>query len=338
MSTLSTPPHAAPLGRRQRARALAVFYAVGGLLGLSILALPGTEAANRPALMGLAGAALTIAAGLALLADRIGTRCCHLALAVSYVCIAFGQVSASGETASATFALLYVWTALHVALFFDRRAVIGHITGTLVVHVAALLWLGALLLHLPTVVIVLGTQLAAAAIITRLVDGLRRLSETDPLTGLGNRLTLDRALRQAIAVSARDPSKPVCVVALDLDGFKAYNDEHGHLAGDQLLHEAAERWSTHLRDTDTLTRIGGDEFLLVLLGSDADDARRIVQRLIARTPTGVACSAGIARWNGFESAQLLTERADRALYEAKQDGPVRGDDAADAEPEARAAS
>lgn len=338
MSSVTPPQHAEPLERPQRARALAVFYAVGGLLGLSLLALPATEVANRAALAAVAAAALTIAAGLALLADRVGTRCCHLALAVSYVCIALGQASVGGEAASAPFALLYVWTALHVALFFDHRAVIGHISGTLLVHVAALVWVGALLDQLPTVLILLGTQLAAAAIILRLVDGLRRQSETDPLTGLGNRLTLDRALRQAIAVSARDAAKPVCVVALDLDGFKAYNDAHGHLAGDQLLLEAAERWTTHLRETDTLTRIGGDEFLLVLLGSDADDARRIVQRLIARTPTGVACSAGIARWNGFESAQLLLDRADRALYEAKQDGPVRVDDAAGAEPEARAAS
>lgn len=77
-----------------------------------------------------------------------------------------------------------------------------------------------------------------------------------------------------------------------------------------------------VRSTDTLTRTGGDEFLLVLVECDRVEAERVVRRMIADTPDGVACSAGLARWEPPESATHLIERADRALYSAKVRGPV----------------
>lgn len=321
--TSGTSDPASPRGRRARARALAVFFSAGAGLGLMGLALPGWEATDRPATLALVGAALTVAAALYVLSDHIATRLCHLSLPLGYLTIAVGQVLAGGGNGTTTYAMLYVWVALYAGLFFDRRAILAHLGGCTLVHVAALTWLGTLVTELPTVLFTLGTQLTAALIVRRLVSALTVQAETDDLTGLGNRQVFDRALRQALAVTARDPARPVCVAALDLDGFKAFNDTAGHLAGDRALQEAAARWRALTRDTDTLTRVGGDEFLLVLVDSDVDDARRAVQRLIDQTPDGVGCSAGIAQWNGYESTELLVGRVDRALYSAKRNGPVQ---------------
>lgn len=314
-----------PRGRRARARALAALYLAGAALALAGVALPGWDDARHTAILGLVAAALVIAAALYLLADRVTTGWCHLVVTVSYLAVALGQVLAGGGTGTATYAMLYAWTALYAALFFEPRAIVAHVGASGVANLAALGWLGTLVTELATVLITLGTQATAAVIVYRLISKLREQAETDALTGLGNRLVFDHALRQALAVAARDPSRPVCVAVLDLDDFKAYNDAAGHPAGDQLLAQTATGWRALTRETDTLARAGGDEFLLVLVDTGCDDARHTVQRLIDAVPEGVGCSAGLAQWNGFESAELLLDRADRALYRAKESGPVQVD-------------
>jgi diguanylate cyclase (GGDEF)-like protein len=109
---------------------------------------------------------------------------------------------------------------------------------------------------------------------------------------------------------------------MDLDGFKAFNDRHGHLAGDQLLIEAATTWRTLLRESDIIARTGGDEFTVMLTGCTPAEARDIADRMTAAAPDGVSCSAGLARWDGHEAGTRLIARADAALYSAKSDGPV----------------
>ncbi len=315
----------APRGRRARARALAVFFAAGAGLALLGLVLPGWQVTHEAMVLGVVGVALAVAAALYVLCDHVTVRLTNVVLVVSYLFIALGQALAGGGSGTATYALLYVWTALYAGLFLARRAIVVHLAGCTLAHVAALTWLGTLLTELPAVLVTLGTQITAALIVHRLVGRLSEQAETDVLTGLGNRQVFDRALRQSLAVAAREPAHTVCVAALDLDGFKAFNDAAGHLAGDRVLQQAAVRWGALTRDTDTLARVGGDEFLLVMVGNDLDEARRTVHRLIEQTPEGVGCSAGIAQWNGYESAELLVDRADRALYRAKQSGPVQVD-------------
>lgn len=110
------------------------------------------------------------------------------------------------------------------------------------------------------------------------------------------------------------------MAVLDLDNFKAYNDQHGHQAGDRLLKLFASAWHTRLRQIDILARYGGDEFALALAGCDLPKAKRIAEKLCQASPPELTCSIGIALWNGEETAESLISRADGALYEAKRSG------------------
>jgi diguanylate cyclase (GGDEF)-like protein len=150
---------------------------------------------------------------------------------------------------------------------------------------------------------------------------LRLLAGTDPLTGTANRRAWDEELASAIVRAGRD-GWALSVALLDLDDFKGYNDHHGHQAGDRLLKEVAAAWQGTLRVSDTLARIGGDEFGLLLPGCDNAMAATIAERLRSSVPTAT-CSVGVATWDREETAEGFLARADRALYEAKEAGRGR---------------
>ena len=152
-----------------------------------------------------------------------------------------------------------------------------------------------------------------------LLRRLESLALTDQLTGLPNRRAWEDTLDRELARAARD-GLPVCVAVLDLDSFKGYNDDLGHLAGDSLLSRAAEAWRSELRGGDVLARYGGDEFAALIPGRALGTAVVVVERLRRAAPEGCTCSAGVAMWDGAESATDLFGRADAALYVAKQSG------------------
>jgi diguanylate cyclase (GGDEF)-like protein/PAS domain S-box-containing protein len=173
-----------------------------------------------------------------------------------------------------------------------------------------------------SVVELLAAELGAVLEQQRLLERLRDLARTDPLTGLANRRLWDERVAVELARAQRY-ERPLCVAALDLDRFKPYNDAHGHQAGDVLLREATAAWRGVLRGPDLLSRWGGDEFALLLPDCDLDCAEGIVSRLQEVTPGGeedVGCSAGLVRWEVGESAEQVIARADAALYAAKADG------------------
>jgi diguanylate cyclase (GGDEF)-like protein len=151
---------------------------------------------------------------------------------------------------------------------------------------------------------------------------LAEQTRTDPLTGLPNRRVWDEDLERELA-RARRHGGTLCLAMIDLDRFKAFNDHHGHQAGDRLLATAAAAWRPSLRATDTLARYGGEEFAVLLPHSDHDAARTVVERLLGSVPLGQTASAGIAQWDGQESAEALLARADAALYAAKGAGRAR---------------
>ncbi|MBF2098044.1 MAG: GGDEF domain-containing protein [Gloeomargaritaceae cyanobacterium C42_A2020_066] len=168
---------------------------------------------------------------------------------------------------------------------------------------------------------------------TRLQDTLDRLaleriylkesSERDVLTGVFNR----RAGEQLLQALESRPDEPFGIILCDIDHFKRINDTHGHAQGDQVLREVASRFQAHLRQGDVLIRWGGEEFVVVVTGKGVDSLKVLAERLrqvIGGEPIGtvgrVTASFGVAQHRPAESRQDLFDRADQALYQAKNLG------------------
>lgn len=153
----------------------------------------------------------------------------------------------------------------------------------------------------------------------QLLGKVQEMATHDSLTGLPNRRVLEEQLPREMA-RARRAEAPLCVAIIDIDHFKAYNDSHGHLAGDEVLRECARAWDGALRGEDTIVRFGGEEFLVLLPDTAPEEAEEVIERLRGRTPMDQTCSAGLASWNFVESSDDLLGRADAALYLAKAGG------------------
>lgn len=173
--------------------------------------------------------------------------------------------------------------------------------------------------------LLVGVLAGEAAVAMQRADLLGRLDEltrTDELTGLPNRRAWDELLRHELALTERHGGV-VSVAMLDLDFFKKYNDEHGHLAGDRLLRAAAASWQGALRTTDVLARWGGEEFALMLPGCDGAGAAALIERLRGTLPDAVTFSAGVVTSDGQTAPRALVDAADQALYLAKAGGRDR---------------
>lgn len=152
----------------------------------------------------------------------------------------------------------------------------------------------------------------------------------DPLTDLANRTLFFDRLQQSIVAAQRENDQ-VALVMLDVDGFKAVNDGHGHAVGDEVLKELGVRLRRGLRATDTAARIGGDEFALILPRINSrQGAQRVVRKRLAalrgpmtagRKKIHVSASAGIALYpDDGRDADALMRHADAAMYAVKRDG------------------
>ena len=162
---------------------------------------------------------------------------------------------------------------------------------------------------------------------------LERIAHYDALTGVPNRVLLSDRMSQAIAQTRRTGTL-MAVGYLDLDGFKPINDRHGHAAGDRLLVEMAQRMRECLRGGDTVARVGGDEFILLLLGLEGiDEAEAALRRildaiarplLVGEETTTVSASLGVTLYPLDDAdADTLLRHADQAMYQAKQSGKNR---------------
>jgi diguanylate cyclase (GGDEF)-like protein len=145
------------------------------------------------------------------------------------------------------------------------------------------------------------------------------LAASDPLTGLPNRRRWDEEAARMVARAERT-GEPLTIALMDLDRFKAYNDAHGHQAGDRLLKEAAAAWREQLRAGDLLARWGGEEFAVALPGASAEDLVPVLERLRSATPSGQTASVGVAPFVPGATLAVLVEQADQALYRAKSNG------------------
>lgn len=158
------------------------------------------------------------------------------------------------------------------------------------------------------------------------VRQLEQLALRDPLTGLDNRRAFDAAMEQALR-EAGSGQHPHGLALLDLDGFKAINDAFGHEAGDEVLRELSGLIRDYLRASDRLFRIGGEEFVLLLPGADADGMHARMDNLRARIESQLRCrgravtaSIGVAGWQPGDTATSWLMRADAAMYRAKRKG------------------
>lgn len=154
----------------------------------------------------------------------------------------------------------------------------------------------------------------------------------DALTGTGNRVAMDNAMRRELQLASRN-DQPLALMMLDLDHFKKINDTYGHAVGDEVLHEVAQTVMQVARATDLTFRYGGEEFVVVLNNTDLRGAEITAERV--RTAIAeldieqgnqtlkVTTSIGITQWAQGMHVKALFEQADKALYLAKQQGRNR---------------
>lgn len=177
----------------------------------------------------------------------------------------------------------------------------------------------------------IGSEIAIGIENARLLAKTKELSVTDELTGLYNRRRFYEVVEAEMSRTLRY-GQPFSIVILDLDRFKEYNDRLGHTAGDAILKSVAQTLASSVRKVDTAFRYGGDEFAIVLPGTDARAARSIVERIRSRwssvswarygsLDTSLEFSAGIAQFpDDAETADGLVFLADTALFRAKKEG------------------
>ncbi|WCB92633.1 hypothetical protein DSM104299_01330 [Baekduia alba] len=306
-----------PAARRRRARSPEV-KALTALLGgaaaclASGVAFPMSDQAPRTLGAVMVVVALALAAGTFVFGDRV--RRGALLAEVCVVCALNSFLVTRAHTAGGAMAdaFAYVWLTVYVAAFFPSAwawfgalVAAGFGAGLLAAGLPGLFtaWL---LLSLSVV-----TAGAVVSQVSRIMLG--RMS-TDHLTGTLNRSGLQEAARR-MHLRRRRRERVVTVAALDLDGFKAVNDQRGHASGDRLLAEATAAWRDALRADDVLARTGGDEFIVLMPDTDPDEARAVLLRLRAAHP--VAWSAGVTGWDADEPLAACLERADRELYAIK---------------------
>ncbi len=177
-----------------------------------------------------------------------------------------------------------------------------------------------------TIGITSALAIAFAMITNRQRTQLLALATKDPLTGAGNRRGLDSKLAEVVNTFQR-LGAPSSLVLLDLDHFKSVNDIHGHAAGDQILKSITDIINLRIRVTDSLYRIGGEEFVVVLEGADlhhgahlAEQLRTLVDANELVSNPSVTISLGVAELKRDETGNDWLHRADAAMYRAKEAG------------------
>jgi diguanylate cyclase len=173
------------------------------------------------------------------------------------------------------------------------------------------------------------------ASLQRDLDDVRRESLLDPLTKIANRKSFDEGMDKAIA-EASDTDAPLCLMIIDIDHFKSFNDTYGHQTGDQVLRLVAMTLKSNIKGKDLAARYGGEEFVAILPSTDmegavivAENIRRAIQakELLKRSTNEklgrITASFGVAAYRPGDTPAMLIERADRCLYAAKHAGRNR---------------
>lgn len=157
----------------------------------------------------------------------------------------------------------------------------------------------------------------------------QRMAMIDALTGIPNRAAYDDRIEQEHKRWKRF-ARPVSILAWDIDRFKTINDAYGHKAGDKVLRVIGQHLARHVRDTDFVGRYGGEEFVMLLVGTETDEARTVAEKIRLEIsqlgfhfhdrPVSITASCGITAFQGEDSPDAAFDRADKALYQAKESG------------------
>jgi diguanylate cyclase (GGDEF)-like protein len=170
----------------------------------------------------------------------------------------------------------------------------------------------------------IGSQIGGAIENARLYEETKSLSLHDTLTGLANRRFLDIVFERSFA-RAKRVNRPLSLIMLDIDNFKAYNDTYGHSEGDRILTGIANALLEETREIDLAVRYGGEEFLVLLPETDLTSACEVAERIrrTSEAKTGITVSLGVSSYHDEMQKEDLVVKADDALYQAKQKGKNR---------------
>lgn len=242
-------------------------------------------------------------------------------LALGVIAATISLIGWLGTAMTGAVSFYYVLITVFAALFFHRRHVVGLLCLTTVAMGIGLLWDGFGPEDLLLWTLATSVNWTTGLVLHDVRTTAEHLSYTDSLTGAANRREWELALDDAIRQHARSGA-PLAVIAVDIDHFKSINDTDGHERGDEVLRNAVAAWRSVLRRTDTLARIGGDEFAALLPSVGIERARTIGTAMLRTlsTSTGVTCSVGIAVAEDGAGGPLLASTADSQLYLAKRSG------------------
>jgi len=311
-------------GTRIVARSGAGMYAGAALVG-ALESIVAGEPTSSPAPIAIA---LSVSALLWHLGGRLDRRVLFLLGPVGVALIGL----AVGTSPPGNGAVMYAWPVLWIASFFGTWETIVVVACVAVAQAGVVLHVPGMLFDhwcdpVASMAVIAAVVRSLAARNGRLVTRLTIESRVDPLTGLLNRRGLEERVAAELARAQRE-TRPVAVVAVDIDHFKRINDERGHAAGDRALVWLASTLAEHTRGSDIVARVGGEEFVLVLPGMDGASAREFATRLLRSVAAGaheptLTISAGVAWGLAPIAAQPLFDAADRGLYAAKHAGRNR---------------
>jgi diguanylate cyclase (GGDEF)-like protein len=248
----------------------------------------------------------------------------HVGRSFLFVCIlsvAQSMYSWRGSFVMLAISFHFIAIILFAAAFYSRREVYQVLLGIGICLGAALGNSGKFGENVFIWLVLMIDLSSAGLVMSFVVDRMRRLSYNDSLTGALNRRGWDIAVSRELDEHRRSGA-PLSLVLVDIDHFKSVNDQSGHEGGDEFLQKVSTIFATQKRTMDHLARIGGDEFALLLPGSDDPDSVRFANALLAALilETGVSCSIGVATLRKGDDPTQLFANADRYVYLAKSNG------------------
>jgi diguanylate cyclase (GGDEF)-like protein/putative nucleotidyltransferase with HDIG domain len=327
--TLPAPTVDTPL----MAKFAAALFAAGGAMGILTAVLPHDAAMREAGILATSATALLAAAGIHAGRERLTVRSLEALVALGTVLIS-GAIYFAGAVTT-TYAWFYLWVVLYAAYFF------GHARAGLQLVLVGLSY-ALILLTKPSVhgaleswLVAMGTLTMAAVLfgivrdrVALLLERLGEAATTDTLTGIANRRGFANQFELELERGERS-GEPFGLIVGDLDHFKQINDRFGHHAGDEVLEAVARVLSSRARRIDTVARIGGEEFALLLPSTDARGAFMLAETLraaVRESPRarGLTISFGVTSFpaDGRTVTGLL-RRADESLYAAKALGRDR---------------